>query len=150
MQSIVDRTLEERRQWREQKAEFFYRARRRDEKVLERCELGWRNFCTAVHHAVIRHNSMGKPMLGLRRREGMLEIHRAGQLPAVLTLALDREDRQIIYWSPLQEGSAVICWEGGISAAFWGSLLLLDPEGRMVRMRYEEGARWLLGPILQA
>jgi hypothetical protein len=78
----------------------------------------------------------------------VLEIHRAGQLPSVLTLMLDREEARILYRSPLQEGSAVICWEGGIAPAFWGKLFLFDPDGRMIRVRYEEAAQWLLGPVL--
>jgi hypothetical protein len=148
--SSLERTLEERRQWREQKAEFFKQEQRRDTKVIERCEVGWKHLADAIHHTIVRHNSLGKAMLGIRRPAGALEIHRAGQLPSLLTLTLDVENAQIVYRSPLHEGSAILDGEGTISAPFFGAVFLVNPEGRVIKFRYEEAAQYLLAPILHS
>jgi hypothetical protein len=146
--SSLERTLEERRQWREQKAEFFKQEQRRDTKVIERCEAGWKYLAVAIHQTIVRHNSLGKAMLGIRRPEGTIEIHRVGQLPSLLTLSLDLENAQIIYRSPLHEGSAILDGQGTISAPFFGALLLVDPDGRVVKFGYEAAAQYLLAPVI--
>jgi hypothetical protein len=142
MESALDQLLEERRQWREIR-------RRRLTKVNERCALGWKNFCIALHHEVVRHNTLGRrPMLGLRRNANVLEIHRAGNLAPLLTFSLNEDHVQIVYSSPLHQDSVLVDRDGSIIAAFLGSLLLMAPDGRMMRFGYSEAAQYLLAPVL--
>jgi hypothetical protein len=150
MESALDRMMRERREWRERNADFFRICAHRDTKVNERCEAGWNNFSKALHYEVIRQNSLGKPKLGIRRPEGALEVQRVGKLSSLLMIGIDRQNARIRYRSLMHEGSAIIGQDGEIAAAFWGSLLLIEPEGRLIRLSYEKAAQYLLQPILAA
>jgi hypothetical protein len=147
MYSSLENILEERRCWRVRKAEFFQRERRRDTKVLDRCTAAFRNLSESVHRAIIRHNNLGKRTLGIRRTQDKLEVHWIGSLPALLCFSLDAENYQIVYRSPSHDGSSLLEAEGTMSAPFLGSVLVLDPDGRMIRFRYEDAAEYFVGRI---
>src|ERR1700758_98323 len=99
MESALDRMMRERREWRERNADFFRICAHRDTKVHERCEAGWSNFSKALHYEVIRHNSLGRPKLAIRRPEGTFEIQRMGKLDSLLMIGIDRQNARIRYRS---------------------------------------------------
>lgn len=143
MRTALDKLLEERRLWRENR-------RRRIAKVSERCALGWKNFCEELHREIVRHNTLGKrPPLGLRYIDNALQVHRLGQLTPLLTFSLDEENAQISYRSPFHMDSVILEHEGTISAAFLGSLLISAPNGCLTKFGYSEAARYMLLPALQ-
>ncbi|ABF41634.1 hypothetical protein Acid345_2633 [Candidatus Koribacter versatilis Ellin345] len=141
MHTALERLIKERHEWREQRW-------RRLAKVSERCALGWRNFSMALHREVVLHNSLGKEVLGIRRKDETIEVHRVGHLQALLTFTLDQENGQILYRSPLHEGSVILDHEGQMMAAFLGSLLIVTPEGQMLKFTYSGAAQYLLSPIV--
>jgi len=141
MHTALESLITERKEWREQRW-------RRLSKVSQRCALGWRNFSMALHREVVLHNSLGKNLLGIRRTEETLEVHHAGHLQAVLSFTLDEENGQILYRSPLHEGSVMLEHEGQMMAAFLGSLLILTPEGQMLKFSYSGAAQYLLSPVI--
>jgi hypothetical protein len=150
MESALDRMMRERREWRERNADFFRICAHRDIKVSERCEAGWKNFSNALHREIVRQNSLGKPKLAMERPDGSFEVQRMGKLSSLLMIGVDRQNARIRYRSLMHEGSAIIRQEGEMEAAFWGSLLLVDPDGRMLRLSYEKAAQFLLQPIVES
>ena len=141
MHSALETLIQERREWREQRW-------RRLRKVNERCQLGWQNFCLALHREVVLHNSRGSNLLGVRRDENRIEVHRIGQLSPLLTFSLDAENDQVLYRAPLHQGSAFLDHEGAIAAAFLGSLFVVTPEGRLLKFAYSAAAQYFLAPIV--
>src|SRR5581483_2809335 len=138
----LERLLQERHEWR-------FRRRRRNAKVSERCALGWKNLADALQREVVRHNSLGKkPKLGIRRSKDRLEIHPLGHLSPLVTFVLDDDNVQIVSCAPLYEGSSKFSDNGKILAAFLGSVLVVCPDGRMVRFGYEQAAEALLAPVM--
>jgi hypothetical protein len=138
----LEHLLEERRTWR-------LLRRRRHQKVTERCALGWKNLSDALHREAIRHNTLGKkPKLGIRRSKDRLDIHRIGHLSPLLSFVLDDDNVQIVSCAPIYAGSARLSERGKILAAFVGTVLIVDPEGRMVRFGYEQAAQVLLAPVV--
>ncbi len=141
MHTALEQLITERREWREQRW-------RRLAKVSERSALGWRNFSMALHREVVLHNSLGKDLLGIRRADDKLEVHRAGHLQALLSFTLDQENGQILYRSPMHQGSVVLEHEGQMLAAFLGSLLIVTPDGQMLKFTYCAAAQYLLAPVV--
>ncbi|HEY3927626.1 MAG TPA: hypothetical protein VGL89_04560 [Candidatus Koribacter sp.] len=134
--------LQERRDWR-------LRRRRRNTKVSERCALGWKNLAEALHKEVVRHNNLGKkPKLGVRRAKDRLDIHRLGDLSPLVSFVLDDDNVQIVSRAPIYAGSTRFSENGKILAAFVGSVLIVDPDGRMVRFGYTEAAQHLIEPLV--
>jgi len=141
MYTALELLIRERQEWREARW-------RRLTKVSERCRVGWRNFSMALHREVVLHNSLGRDVLGIRREGETLEVHRAGQLQAVLTFTLDDEHGRILYRSPMHRGSVIIEEPGTILPAFLGSLLLMTPDGQMLKMNYSAAAQHFLAPVV--
>lgn len=138
----LDRLIEERQNWR-------LLRRRRNQKVAERCAIGWKNLSEALHREIIRHNTLGKkPKLGIRRSKDRLDIHRINHLSPLLSFVLDDDNVQIVSCAPIYAGSTTLSERGKILAAFLGTVLIVDPDGRMVRFGYEQAAQALLAPIL--
>ena len=138
----LEQLIQERQNWR-------LLRRRRDQKVAERCALGWKHLSDALHREIVRHNTLGKkPKLGIRRTNDRVEIHRMGHLSPLLSFVLDDDNVQILSCAPLYEGSSTLSERGKILAAFVGTVLIIDPDGRMVRFGYEQAAQALLAPIL--
>lgn len=150
MESALDRMMRERREWRERNADFFRICAHRDTKVNERCEAGWRNFSNALHREIVRQNSLGKPKLAMERPDGSFEVQRMGKLSSLLMIAIDRQNARIRFRSLMHEGSAIVGQEGEMAAAFWGSLLMVDRDGHMMRLSYEKAAQFLLRPIVES
>lgn len=140
MHTALEQLIEERQAWREQRW-------RRLSKVNERCRVGWSNFCLALHREIVLHNTLGRDLLGIRRHENWVEIHRAGQLQPLLSFSLDHDNEQILYHSPLHQESVILPREGAMLAAFLGSLLVLTPDGHMLKFSYSAAAQYLLAPI---
>jgi hypothetical protein len=141
MQTALETLITERREWREQRW-------RRLRKVSERCQVGWQNFCSALHRELILHNSGGTNLLGIRREDDTIEVNRIGHLSPVLTFALDAENAQVLYRAPLHQGSAFLDDEGAIAAVVLGSLFLVTAEGRLLKLSYYAAAQYFLAPII--
>ena len=141
MWADLERILEERQTWRLMR-------RRRNQKVSERCAIGWQNLADALHREVVRHNTLGKrPKLGIRRTKDCLEVHPIGHLQPLISFMLDDDNVQIVSSAPIYQGSTTLSDRGKILAAFLGTVLIVDPDGRMVRFGYEQAARVLLAPV---
>ncbi len=149
MYSPIESIVAERRAWRRRRAPFFASEERRDRKVTELCENAWKILCTVLHREVVRHNSLGKLKLGIRRDEDRIEVHPAGKLSPVLTVWLEKENFRMAYCSLLHEGSVMIGEQGGMTAPLHGTLLLPDLDGRLIRFGYVEAAQYLLQPVIQ-
>ena len=134
----------ERHEWR-------MRRRRRSQKVSERCAIGWRNLTAELHREVVIQNSLARtPKLGIRLSAKRLDVHRIGHLAPLISFVLDDDNVQIVSCAPIYSGSVLLSDHGKILAAFLGSVLIVDPGGRMLRFGYEEAARVLLAPAMEA
>ena len=133
----LQQLLNERHEWR-------LRRRRRNQKVSERCAIGWRNLTAELHREIVIQNSVARrPKLGIRLSAKRLDVHRIGHLAPLISFVLDDDNVQIVSCAPIYSGSVLLSDRGKILAAFLGSVLILDPDGRMLRFGYEEAAEEL-------